>query len=173
MSMRSDQIIRRSGGFTLLELLIVIAVITILAALTFVALNPWARFQDSHNAKRWNDVNAVLSAIKLHQVDNNGTYLSAIDSLTASTSYQIGTGSSCNDTCSYPSTTLSSTCADLSPLVSSGYLASVPIDTYTTGASAAETRYYLVKYSNGTLMVGACGEEQGTKSSVPVISVTR
>ena len=46
-------------GFTLLELLIVIAVLAVLAGVLFVALNPASRLEDSRNAKRWTDVNAI------------------------------------------------------------------------------------------------------------------
>ena len=77
-------------GFTLIELLIVIAVIAVLSSLVFVALNPLARFQDSRNAKRWSDVNAILSAIKLHQIDHGGLYDETISDLSPNLYYQIG-----------------------------------------------------------------------------------
>ena len=59
-------------GFTLIELLIVIAIIAILAAVVFVSLDPLTRFQDARDARRWTDVDAVLSAMKLDQVDQGG-----------------------------------------------------------------------------------------------------
>jgi prepilin-type N-terminal cleavage/methylation domain-containing protein len=164
---------KRVIGFTLIELLIVVAVIAILAALAFVALNPLARFQDSRNAQRWTDVNAILEAIKLHQVDNGGLYLTAIENLTASTSYQIGTGSNCNDSCPNPTVTLQTACVNLSALVTGGYLASIPIDPNDSDASATEARYYLIKYSTGTITVGSCSEELGSNSSIPNISISR
>ena len=157
----------------MIELLIVIGVIAVLASLAFVALNPLARFQDSRNAQRWTDVNAVLSAIKLHQVDNDGTYLSDITDLTADLYYQIGAGSSCNDTCSSPTVVLQSSCLDLSGLTDDGYLTSVPIDPNATGATEDETRYYIVKHSSGSITVGSCSEEKGSNSTTQAISVSR
>ena len=79
-------------GFTLIELLIVIAIVAILATVVFVALNPVARFEDARNSRRWSDVNAILSSIKLSQVDKRG-YIAAISALdtTISVAYQIGT----------------------------------------------------------------------------------
>ncbi|MCD4761647.1 type II secretion system GspH family protein, partial [bacterium] len=87
------KLLKKQQGFTLIELLIVIGVIAILAALAFVALNPLARFQDARNAERWSDVNAILGAIKLDQVDNGGTYNDVIVALTSDLYYQIGAGS--------------------------------------------------------------------------------
>ena len=160
-------------GFTLIELLIVVAVIAILAALAFVALNPLARFQDSRNATRWADVNAILSAVKLDQVDNGGSYLTSITNITAGLYYQICTGSSCSDTCSNPTVVLQAACVDLTGLATEGYLASVPIDSSATGASAVETRYYLVKNSTGTITAASCSEELGSDSTVQAVSVSR
>ena len=160
-------------GFTLIELLIVIAVIAILAAIVFVAINPLARFQDSRNARRWTDVNAVLSAIKLHQLDNSGVYLDAIDDLTNDLYYQIGGGGACNDTCLNPTVVLQTTCADLEELTDDGYLPDIPIDPNASGASEDETRYYIVKHANGSITVGNCSEELGSNSAIPNISVSR
>jgi prepilin-type N-terminal cleavage/methylation domain-containing protein len=162
---------KKFKGFTLIELLIVIGVIAILAALAFVALNPLARFQDSRNAQRWTDINAILSAIKLDQVDNGGTYMTAIADLTDDTYYQIGTGESTQDTCQYPDVDLDASCVNLSGLVTDGYLASVPYDP--SSGSAAETDYYVMVSSTGALTVGACTEEQGSGSTPPEIEVSR
>ena len=69
---------KKTKGFTLIELLIVIAIIAIIAAVVFVALDPLTRFQDARDASRWSDTAALLSAIKVDQVDNGGSYLTAV-----------------------------------------------------------------------------------------------
>ncbi len=161
------------SGFTLIELLIVIAILAIISSVVFVALNPQARFQDARNAQRWTDVNAILAAIKLYQVDHDGQFPSAIQNLTADYYYQIGTGDSCNDTCSNPTVVLRTECVDLTDLVDDKYLPSIPIDPSASGASEDETRYYLSKKTGGIITVGACSEEKGSNSSTPNISVTR
>ncbi len=163
----------RAAGFTLVELLIVIGIIAILAAFAFVALNPLARFQDARNAKRWADINAILSAIKMDQIDNGGDYMGDIADLTNNLYYQIGNGGSCNDTCLNPTVVLQIDCIDLEELVDDGYLPSVPIDPNDTNAGEDETRYYLVKSSNGTVTVGSCSEEKGSNSVIPPIQVSR
>jgi prepilin-type N-terminal cleavage/methylation domain-containing protein len=160
-------------GFTLIELLIVIGVIAILAALAFVALNPLGRFADSRNAQRWTDVNAILAAIKLQQVDNGGIYMDDVNNLTADLYYQIGAGENCNDTCANPPVVLQTACLDLSTLIDGGYLASIPFDPSDPNASEDEVRYYVMKGSNGTLTVGACSEEQGSNGASPEITVSR
>ena len=63
----------KQSGFTLIELIIVIAIIALLAAATFVAVNPAKRIGDANNAQRWSDVTAVADAWMKYVVDNNGT----------------------------------------------------------------------------------------------------
>lgn len=169
-----EKIIQNNNtGFTLIELLIVIAVLAILASITFLALDPLKRFQDTRNAKRWAEVEAILSAVKLHQLDNDGDFLTAVDNLSADLYYQIGSGSDCGDTCTNPTVILQDNCVDLSGLISSGHLVEIPIDPHDENASAIETRYYMIKTSNGTITVGACSEEQGSADSVPFIQISK
>lgn len=160
-------------GFTLIELLIVIAVMAILTTVVFVALNPLARFQDARNNRRWTDVNAILSGLKLDQVDNGGGYIDVVSDLSVGAYYQIGTGSGCNVTCSNPAISLESTCVDITGIVTEGYLPSVPFDPFETSASLEHTYYYLLKNSNGSIEVGSCSEEAGSGASTPIISVKR
>ena len=160
-------------GFTLIELLIVIAVRAVLSSLVFVALNPLARFQDSRNTKRWTDVNSILSAIKLNQIDNGGTYFEDVDELTAGLYYQIGNEDSCAQACSYPTIVLQSDCVDLEGLVDEGYMPSVPVDPNDSGSDESHTGYFLVKSATGSITVGACHEEAGSSESPNPISVVR
>ena len=165
---------RKNLGFTLIELLIVIGVIAILASLAFVALNPLARFQDSRNTQRRTDVNTILSAIKLYQVDNEGVYPDAVNNLTADLYYQIGGGDSCSYTCSNPTVVLQTSCVDLEDLLDSGYIAdAIPHDPSASGADEDHTYYYLVRMTSGSIQVGACSEELGSASAAPQIMVTR
>jgi prepilin-type N-terminal cleavage/methylation domain-containing protein len=157
-------------GFTLIELLIIIAIIAILTTVVFVALNPLARFQDARNSRRWTDVNAILSAIKLNQVDNGGAYFTELISKEDSVRYQIGSGSNCND-CSLAS----SECLEIDDLIDKGYLPSMPVDPNADGASTEATKYYVVRNPNGSIEVGACFSEIGSSPTkkAPTIKATR
>jgi len=161
---------RNQGGFTLIELLIVIAIIAILAAVVFVALDPLTRFQDARDSARFSDVTEILSALKIDQVDNRGSYVWAVSNATAGTEYQISnatTTSACNTSCSAVAS--SGDCVNLSGLVTEGYLGSLPVSPNGDGSwSSTLTGYYLVKASTGTVTVGAC-EAENTSS----ITVTR
>ncbi len=163
--------LKTDKGFTLIELLIVIAIIAILAAVAFVALDPLTRFRDARDSSRWSDVTALLSAIKIDQVDNGGSYLSSISSATSSWDYMIvgdGSTSGCQATtdCDGNVATTSS-CVDLSGLVTEGYLASVPVSPNGAGTwTTSKTGYYLNRNSNGTLTIGACESENTSSISV-------
>ncbi len=63
---------KNKKGFTLLELLIVIAIIATIAVVVFVALDPLTRFVDARNIQRWQDIGSIADSIRLYQVDNNG-----------------------------------------------------------------------------------------------------
>ena len=151
-------------GFTLMELLIVIAIIIVLAAAVFVALNPAKRFADSRNARRSSDVVAILSALKTQQVDNGGSYLASVTALTVDVPYQIGTAATgCDSGCTGVT---QAACADLTGLQTAGYLGSVPTDP--TAGTAAETLYSIQRNTSGTVTVAAC-----TPESAAVITVSR
>lgn len=151
----------RRKGFTLIELLIVIAIIAILAVVVFVALDPLTRFEKARDAQRWSDVEAILSAVKLDQVDNGGSYLAAIGTgITAGEYHTIGTNGAtgCNTGCTAQTT--QADCVDLTALATDGYIASIPMDPST--GTALLTDYYLMKTTTGSLMVGACDPEDAT-----------
>src|SRR3990167_3813192 len=51
-------------GFTLVEILVVIAILAILAGAVFFALNPTAIFREARNTNRRQDVDAVAAAVR-------------------------------------------------------------------------------------------------------------
>ena len=59
-------------GFTLLELLITIGIISILSGITIVAINPSKQFGQANDAKRFNDVNSLLSAVGQYTIKHRG-----------------------------------------------------------------------------------------------------
>ena len=153
-----QQVLEKEEGFTLVELLIVVAIIAILAGVVFVALDPAEKFGDARDSTRSSDVQSVAQAITVDQVDNGGDYVSAVSSLTQGTNYMIGTcdGTNLSDSDCTDATIDTSNCADLSGLVSEGYLPEVPTDP--DGGDAGKTGYYMRK-ATSSVAVGACTHE--------------
>jgi prepilin-type N-terminal cleavage/methylation domain-containing protein len=160
---------KNGAGFTLVELLIVIAIIAIIAAVVFVALNPLTRFQDARDADRWSDVNALYTAIKLDQIDNGGAFVSAIAGLSTGIVNMIGTDTNlCTSYNSVCDTNVSglTNCVDLSDLVTEGYLPEVPISPNGAGTwIAGHTGYTIERESTEIIRVRACESENTTEIS--------
>ena len=65
---------RHRKGFTLIEILLVIALIAILASITIVAINPAGQFEKARDTERASDLNAIMSAIHQYATDNDGAF---------------------------------------------------------------------------------------------------
>jgi type IV pilus assembly protein PilA len=61
-------------GFTLIEVLLVIAMLAILAAVVIVAINPGKQFGEAQDAQRRNDVRSIMDAVQQYALDNAGVY---------------------------------------------------------------------------------------------------
>jgi len=158
-------------GFTLLELLIVIGIVAILAGVVFVALDPLTRFRDARNARRYADVSAILTAIRVDQVDNGGQYISAIQSLTPNdtTNYMIGTDAGSCASIANCAVTTAAACIDLTGLQTEGYVGIVPVSPQGSGTwNAVRSGYYLRRNTNNSITIGACESE-----GAPAIQITR
>jgi len=62
-----------SKGFTLVELLVVVMLVSVLASLSLVALNPASIFARSRDSKRLSDLSLLMSAFEQFNIDN-GSY---------------------------------------------------------------------------------------------------
>ncbi len=150
-------------GFTLLEILLVVAAIGILAGIVILALNPGKQLGDTRNAQRRADVNTILNAAYQYSIDNSGNFPGGIDAITAS-SQVLGTAvAGCNTTCTATTTVVA--CANLTSTIPT-YIVGIPQDP--SSGNAANTDYYINRVASGRLTVGACNPERGV-----VISVTR
>jgi type IV pilus assembly protein PilA len=141
-------------GFTLLEVLLVVAIIGILAGIVIIAINPNKQLADTRNTQRKADVNTIISAVYQYTIDNNGVIPSAITS-TSTEICATGAGSC-------------SGLINLSALTSSGkYVVAMPSDP--SGAIATNgIGYKIRKDGNNRIIVDATQAEEGL-----TISVTR
>ena len=143
---------RQVRGFTLLEILLVVASISILAGIVITAINPSKQLADTRNAQRRIDVNTILNAIYQYDIDN-GIMPATI---TTTSTAVCRTGGSC------------ATLIDLGVLTTNGtYLVAMPADP--TTATVNSTGYNVSKSATtGRVTVNAPSAEQSA-----TISVTR
>lgn len=142
-------------GFTLIEILLVVAAIAILAGIVIVAINPAKQLGDTRNAARNAAVTTILNAITQYAVDNNGILPAGI-TLTPT------------EVCSSAVATSSCTgLVDLSVLTTNGkYVTAIPDEPQKTLVNGAG--YIVSKNVNGRITVSAQFPESGV-----TISVTR
>lgn len=164
---------KKQSGFTLLEILISISLLSIISAFVYVNINPSGRFEDSRNKQRTSAVFEIMQVLKLYQAENDNKSLNELFAIDQNKYYQIGSGSNCNDECKYPNTNLENECVDLSILVSEGYLPEIPVDPSDETASPEKTRYYLHVDTGNFLTIGACSEEQAINESPPQIIINK
>lgn len=141
-----------------------VAIISVLAGIVIIAINPSKQLGNTNNATRRADVNTIINAIYQYSLDNNGNFPSGVDS-TAGTVQVLGTAASgCDTTCS--AQTSVAACLDLSGTLVPDYVVDIPYDL--KSGTTSNTDYYVNKLANGRLEVGSCDPEQSA-----TIKVTR
>jgi len=151
---------RRSRGFTLIEILIVIGILAILATLVLVAVNPARQFKMARDTKRATDVATILSAVSQNIADHAGIFTCGEDIIDLPVE-RVDIGSS-------------EGYFNLADCVVPKYISALPFDPGKEGALwNTEVDYYtgysIMQDSFGRVTIYADGEGEDTQ----IISVTR
>ena len=143
---------------TLMEIIIVIALLAILLAVAIVSLNPAGEFARARNSQRSYHVNAIVTAVRQNIADSTlGTFTCASGEVPTSTK-QMAVGSS--------------TYYNIAPCLVSTYLNNLPFDpsaagAHWTSASDYNTGYNILRNaSTGEITVSAPFAELGKTVSV-------
>jgi prepilin-type N-terminal cleavage/methylation domain-containing protein len=171
-------------GFTLIEMLLVVAIIAVLALVVFSSLDPLKRLQDTKDATRHTNMYEVLSAIKIYQIDNLGIHTTEITAMNEDQVYMIVDGNmdegcdnfnaSCDHLSAGELVDSDTHCVDLSRLVDEGYIGQIPISpaadvVWDDGSSDGKngTGFLLEKKSTGVVSIRSCeAENTGYKIEV-------
>jgi general secretion pathway protein G len=133
---RKSQIATSKAGFTLVELLLVIAIIGILASV--ISVNFVGIRQRARDSQRKSDIRQIQSAVELYRVDN-GSYP------VRTSTYRINSGS---------------TCPAVEAFIDSGttYMSKVPCDPSGSSGYNAGNYYYSSDASGTTYLMSSCLE---------------
>ena len=161
----------KSKGFTLLEILLVVGIISILAGIVILAINPTRQLGDTRNAQRRSDVLTILNAVYQYSLDNEGSLPTPIEEDTTATC-EDAANEICQD---------GGTCTALLDLHTTlvgdnaTYLVSMPVDPNVTAEAGVGSGYHVAKLANGRITVCAPNSlgEGNIPDEGPQIEVTR
>jgi prepilin-type N-terminal cleavage/methylation domain-containing protein len=149
---------QNTKGFTLLEILLVVAAIGILAGIVIVAINPGKQLGETRNTQRKADINTILNAVYQYAIDHSGNLPAGVaqadlcDSAPEKEICKAGKVGTC------------SSGTDLSVLTNSQtYLVSIPTD---PSAGEDGSGYHITKNANGRVTVCAPNAELSASISV-------
>jgi len=172
--------VSKAKGFTLIEILVVIGIIAILAAIVIIAINPAKQFAQARNTQRQAGGNSLLNAIGQRLADNKGIFTGTFT--IGGTTYTCGPlpatvgGTATANINTGMAADITTVTGNLGCLVPT-YIAQLPADpdtAWVTGVSATYTGFDVGVDTTGRITV--CANHAATETSIPgaaAICVTR
>jgi prepilin-type N-terminal cleavage/methylation domain-containing protein len=81
--MRQAAAPKHEGGFTLIEVLVVVGILAVLLAIVLIAINPTKQFQNVRNTQRSANVTSILDGIYNDMINNAGVKAAALTNVTS------------------------------------------------------------------------------------------
>lgn len=147
---------QKQQGFTLLEVLLVVAIIAILAGIVIIAINPNKNLGDTRNSQRSSDVSTILNAVYQYSLDNNGALPAGIDT-------------TAKEICASTAATCPTSLVDLNTPLTPKYIVKVPSDPQCPSACATDGAGYMISATagaNARVTVNAPDAEQSKSITV-------
>ena len=140
----------RSGGFTLIEILLAIGILAILATAAIIAINPARQFAQARNTQRWNDIHAIMNAVYQYSVGHKGLLPPEVVGITDLTEICLPDASTCNGIIGVPSLT-----------TEAAYLTALPVDPSCPDVcnDAYSTGYFISTTVDGRVFIQAAYAE--------------
>jgi type II secretory pathway pseudopilin PulG len=134
---------------------VVVALIAILTAITFIAINPAKNFQDTRNTQRSSDVAQILNAVTQF-TSEQGNSLSDLGTIPLCTAAKTPIGSGTGN-------------VNLATNLVDTYIVGIPLDPQLTGGgmgTAANTGYTICRTTGNRVQIDAPNAEGGKTISV-------
>jgi|CXWK01.1.fsa_nt_gi type IV pilus assembly protein PilA len=120
----------KSAGFTLIEILLVMGIIAILAAVVIVAVNPARQFAQARNSQRTSNVFSILNAVSQNISDNQGVFTCGAGNIPNTATVIKSTGG-----------------YDIASCITPTYIPSLPFDPNAPGAHVVSATDYDTGYT--------------------------
>ena len=133
----------KKNGFTLIEVLLVVAIIAILAGIVILAINPTRQLGDATETRQQADVVTILDAVYQYAIDNSGAIPNDTGEISTTLTEICATGAA--DCTGF---------ADLSDLTTNEeYLTAIPVDP--EGNTTDGAGYQIQETANGRVTVAS------------------